>query len=39
MSTTLIVQTSDLLAPNIRIYDAHVVDLYQYRSVRVISLV
>jgi hypothetical protein len=30
MVTTLIAQMSDLLAPNIQIYDAHVVDLYQW---------
>jgi hypothetical protein len=34
MVTTLITQMSDLLAPNIQICDAHVVDLYQWVCAR-----
>jgi hypothetical protein len=34
MVTTLTAQMSDLLAPNIQIYDAHVVDLYQWVGAR-----
>lgn len=34
MVTTLIAQMSNLLAPNIQIYDAHVVDLHQWACAR-----
>ena len=34
MVTTLIAQMSDFARPNIQIYDAHVVDLYQWVCAR-----